>query len=97
MPTYIILGKFTHEGATKIKDSPKRLEAARQVIKSHGGELKKFYYTLGSYDFVGIAEAPNEEAVMKTMMSIGAKGAVSTETLVAFPSDKAEEMIKELP
>ena len=47
MPTFVSLGKFTQEGVTKIKESPQRLGAARKVVKSVGGEIKEFYYTLG--------------------------------------------------
>ncbi len=46
MPLYVVLGKFTQEGVTKIKDLPQRLEAAGRVAKSVGGEIKEFYYTM---------------------------------------------------
>ncbi len=97
MSTYIVLGKFTQEGVTKIKDSPKRLAAAREVVRSLGGEIKEFYYTLGQYDFVAISEGPSNEAVMKSLFIIGSAGAVRTETLVAVPAEKVVEMIKEMP
>ena len=97
MPTYIVLGKFTQEGTTKIKESPQRLEAAGQVIKSLGGELKGFYYTMGQYDFVAIGEGPSNEAIMQALFAIGSVGAIKTETLVAFPAEKGVEIIKKLP
>jgi uncharacterized protein with GYD domain len=97
MPTYIILGNFTQEGVTKIKDSPQRLEQARQLSKSLGGELKEFYYTMGQYDFVAIMDVPSNEVALQGMMTIGAIGAVRTESLVAIPADKAAEIIKKLP
>ena len=68
MPTYIILGNYTKEGIENIKDSPKRLADAAKLAKSLGGEMKAFNNTLGRYDFVGITEAPNNEAMMKGMM-----------------------------
>lgn len=97
IPTYVVLGKFTQEGVTKIKESRKRLEASRQVIKSLGGELKEFYYTMGRYDMVAIAEGPSNEAAMQSLFTIGMAGAVKTETLVAFPAEKGIELIKKLP
>jgi len=97
MPTFVMLGKFTQEGVTKIKESPQRLEAAGQVAKSLGGELKAFYYTMGQYDFVAITEAPSLEAAMQALFTIGSAGAVRTETLVAFPAEKGVEIIKKLP
>ena len=96
-PTYVVLGKFTQMGIEKIKDSPNRLEAARKVMKSVGGELKEFYYTMGKYDFVTVCQAPNEEAMMKALYIISSKGAVRTETLAAVADDKTAEIIKSLP
>ena len=39
---------------------------------------------MGQYDAVVISEAPNDEAYSKTILAIGATGAVRTETLRAF-------------
>jgi len=97
MPTFVTLGKFTQEGIMKIKESPQRLEAARQVMKSLGGELKEFYYTMGQYDFVAIVEGPSNESAMQSLFTIGSRGAVRTETLVAVPAEKAAGIIKKLP
>jgi uncharacterized protein with GYD domain len=97
MPTFVVLGKFTREGIEKIKESPKRLEAARQVTKSVGGEIKEFYYTMGRYDFVALVEAPSVEAAMQSLFTVGSAGAVKTETLVAIPAAKAAEIIKKVP
>ena len=97
MPMFIVLGKFTQKGVENMKDSPERLEAARKVAKSLGGEIKEFYYTMGRYDFVAIVEGPNDEAMMKTLLTIAGAGAVRTETLPATPATKAAEIIKGLP
>ena len=97
MPVFIGLGKFTQKGIENMKDSPQRLEAARKVAKSVGGEIKEFYYTMGRYDFVVIAEAPNDEAMMKNLLIVGGAGAVRTETLPAVPADKAAVILKGLP
>ena len=97
MPTYVIVGNFTQKGIENIKDSPDRLAQARALIKSLGGEIKDFYYTLGQYDFTLIAEAPSVEQLMKGLFIICSGGAVRTETLVAMPEEKAIEIIKGLP
>ena len=44
MPIYIILGKYTKEGISKIKDSPMRYEAAKKVAQSVGGEVKNLLH-----------------------------------------------------
>ncbi|MFQ5981304.1 MAG: GYD domain-containing protein [Candidatus Heimdallarchaeota archaeon] len=97
MPVFIILGQYTHEGVTKIKDSPQRLEAARKVAETIGGEIKQFFYTMGQYDFVAVCEAPSAEAMMKALMIIGSAGAIKTESLIAIPESDAVGFIRELP
>lgn len=97
MPMYIVVGSFTQDGIAKIKDSPKRLESARKQLKSLGGEIKDFYYTMGRYDFVLTCEAPDEEVMTKWLLMVASVGAVRTETLPAIPADKAAELFKELP
>ena len=92
MPTYIVLVRFTQKGIENIKDSPKRLEAARTLGKSLGGEITAAYYTLGQYDMVVILEAPSNEAVMNGLISTGSLGSVKTETLVAIPAEKGVEI-----
>ena len=84
MPTYISLANWTDQGVRNIKDGPKRLDAARQMIKDAGGELKGFYMTMGAYDLVTIVDAPNDEAVAKMLLTIGALGNIRTTTLRAF-------------
>jgi uncharacterized protein with GYD domain len=92
MSTYIVLVKFTQKGMENIKDSPNRLDAARKLGKSLGGEITAAYYTLGQYDMVVIMEAPSNEAVMKGLLSTGSFGNVQTETLVAIPAEKTVEL-----
>jgi hypothetical protein len=40
MPTYVTLIRYTPQRVEKIKDSPTRLEAAKQSLRALGGELK---------------------------------------------------------
>ena len=47
MPTYITLGRWTQQGIEKIRESPARLEAFKQLVKSAAGEVKAFYMVTG--------------------------------------------------
>ena len=60
MPTYMTLINYTQKGVENMKDSPNRLDAAKELFKSMGGELKSFYLAMGKYDAVVIAEGPKE-------------------------------------
>jgi uncharacterized protein with GYD domain len=97
MPTYISLLNFTQQGIEKIKESPARLDRARQAFKEMGAELKSFHLVMGRYDAVVISEAPNDETVGKLVLMIGAQGNVRTETLRAFTEDEYRKMIAALP
>lgn len=97
MPTYISLLRFTQQGIEKIKESPARLDRARQAFQAMGAELKAFYLVMGRYDAVVISEAPNDETVGKLVLMIGAQGNVRTETLRAFTEDEYRKMIAALP
>src|SRR5713101_4944345 len=65
MATYIALVNYTDQGVKNVKDSPKRLDAAKKLIKDLGGELKAFYLTMGAHDIVTVAEAPHDEAIAR--------------------------------
>ena len=97
MATYISLLKFTCQGIEKIKESPARLDAAKQAFQAMGAELKEFYLVMGSYDIVIISEAPDDETVAKLALSIGSQGNIRTETLRAFTEDEYKKIISELP
>jgi uncharacterized protein with GYD domain len=97
MPTYITILRWTQQGIQDIKESPARLDRAREAIKAAGGELKAFYLTMGQYDAVTISEAPNDEAYARTLLAIGSAGAVRTETLRAFPEEDYRKIIAALP
>lgn len=94
MPLYFILGKYTKEGITKIKDAPDRYEKAKKAAQSVGGEIKSLHYTIGRYDFISLIEAPNNEAMMQLLFMLGRGGVISTETLVAIPAEKGAEILK---
>jgi uncharacterized protein with GYD domain len=97
MPIYIQLGSYTQKGIENIKDSPKRLEDAKKLAKSLGGEIKEFYYTMGQYDFVAIIEVPNDKEMTKGILTIAMGGNVRTETLKASTVGEMKEILKELP
>ncbi|MFQ5855114.1 MAG: GYD domain-containing protein [Anaerolineae bacterium] len=97
MATYVTLLRFTQEGIQNIKESPARLDRAREAVKAAGGELKAFYLTMGQYDAMVISEAPSDEVYTTIMLAIGAAGAVRSETLRAFTEDEYRKIIAAMP
>jgi len=89
MATFIMLGHFSDQGIRSVKDTTKRVETVKAAAKKLGITVKDVYWTLGQYDTVLIAEAPDEAAMTAFGLTVGAHGNVRTQTLRAF---SAEEM-----
>jgi len=96
MATYISLTNWTDQGIRNVKDAPKRIEAARQMMKDAGGELKALYMTMGAYDVVVIAEAPSDDVVARFLLTVGGLGNVRTQTLRAFTEAETTSIISSL-
>ena len=97
MSKFISLVKYTSKGIEDIKESPKRLDAVKQLCEYMGAKVDAFYLTMGRYDIVLIVDAPNAETAAKIILAITSKGSVSTETLHAFPEKEYRKIISELP
>jgi uncharacterized protein with GYD domain len=93
MAYYVILSTLTDEGRKTIKENPKRILEVNKEIEKMGVRVKDQFAVLGQYDFVSIVEAPDNSAVMKMSVELGARGSVQLLTLAAIPVD---DFIKKL-
>ena len=96
MAKYIVLINWTDQGIRRVKDSPKRLDAARALAKKLGAEMTDFYMTMGGYDMVAHVEAPNDSAIAKFNLALGSGGNVRTTTLKAFSEEESRKIIVSL-
>lgn len=96
MTTYIMLAKWTEQGALKVKDSPARLDAAKKALGAMGGEFKSFFMTMGRFDLVAVYEAPDDAVAARFALMLGSHGNVRTRTLKAFPEQAFREIIGSL-
>lgn len=96
MPTYITLYRLTQKGAESIKGIPARTEANLKAVEDMGIKVKDWYLTMGQYDIVVIAEAPDDRTAAKALLAIGMQGNVGSETLRAFSQEEAFQIIAEL-
>ena len=96
MATYFVLGNYTDTGIKSIKDSPKRIDAARDLAKSMGAEFKDFYMCLGAYDFITVLDAPNDAIAARFVLSAASRGAVRTTTLKALTEKEYRDIIGKL-
>jgi uncharacterized protein with GYD domain len=93
MAEYILLVDWTEQGIRKVKDSPKRLDAARKLAKSCGAKLGDFYMTIGKHDMVAHLTAPDDATVAKFVLSLAGGGNVRTTTLKAFTESEYRKVI----
>jgi uncharacterized protein with GYD domain len=59
MPRYVVLYKFTAEGAKNIRDTVKRARQTREQTEKRGFKVQALLWTQGPYDLVSIIEAPS--------------------------------------
>lgn len=96
MPTYITLLNYTQQGAARVKDSPKRLDAGRKAFKKFGVEIKDTYLLMGRYDLLCVIEGPDDDTVAKALLTLGSQGNVKTETMKAWDEEGFRKVIKSL-
>ena len=96
MSSYFILANYTDQGIKAVKESPSRLDAARELGQIHDVELKDFYLTMGAYDIIVLADAPNEEALARFILALGSFGNVRTTTVKAFTESEFRSIVGSL-
>lgn len=96
MTTYILMINWTDQGIRSVKDSAKRLDAAKNLIGSMGGSFERFYLTMGEFDMVAVCEAPDDRVMARFTLSLGMGGNVRTKTLKAFSEVNYRDIIASL-
>lgn len=93
MPSYVLLTSFTRPGIENVAASPDRTVAAIDLIESLGGQVREFFVVMGRYDGVLVADFPDDETAAAAVLSLGASGNVTTETLRAFDLDDFRDIL----
>jgi len=96
MTTYVMLANWTDAGMREVKNSSKRLDAAKKMLKEMGGEYKAFFLTMGDFDIVAIYEAPDDAVSARFIMELGQLGFLRTRTMKAFPEAAYRELVATL-
>ena len=97
MNTYIALLKWTESGVKNVRESPKRVEDARQAFEAVGGRIAQIYMVFGDYDLVCVIEAPDDESYARIMLQIASRGAIKPTTLKAMTESQYRSVISSLP
>ena len=90
MATYLVLLRFTEQGAKNLKKSTARAGDFREAAAKTGVAVEAQYWTVGSADGVLILKADQEAAVLRCIASLAAEGNVRTQTMRALDAKEFE-------
>lgn len=96
MPTYIMLSTLGPDGANTLAQHPERLKAVNAEVEAMGVKVLQQFALLGPYDFCNILEAPDEKAMAKVALTLGARGTLKTLTLTAIGVDDFIDLMQAL-
>ncbi len=97
MPTYITLANITDQGIRNMKDLSRRLQNAEQTFAQMGAQLKEVYLLMGQYDYVVIAEGPDDATMARIALAVAGQGNVRTQTFRAFDRSEMVGVVEGLP
>ncbi len=96
MATYISLFSFTDQGIRNVKQSTERAQAFRKFAQKAGVTVKDIYWTLGAYDGVAIADAPDAQTMQSVLLGLGSQGNILTQTLPGFSPEEMASILAKL-
>ena len=96
MAVYISLINLTDQGVRTIKDDPGRVKSAAKIAEREGVKLLAEWWTMGPYDAVMIAEAPDDETLNRFLLGAGRQGNIRTVTMRAFSPDEINNILSKL-
>jgi uncharacterized protein with GYD domain len=96
MATYVTLFNFTEKGAREIKDTLKRVEAAKAAAKQFGVTIKEILWLQGQYDLVAITEVTDEIAAAALTLNTIKLGNSRTQTMRAFTAAEMAKILEKV-
>ncbi|MBI1995769.1 MAG: GYD domain-containing protein [Deltaproteobacteria bacterium] len=97
MATYIALVNFTDQGIRHIRQTTERAKGLMNAAANLGIKIKDIYWTLGAFDAVFTAEAPDDETMTAFAASMGSLGNIRTQTMRAFSAQEMNQILAKLP
>lgn len=97
MATYIALVNFTDQGIRYIKQTTERAKGLVNAAAKMGVTIKDIYWTMGPFDALFTADAPDDETMTILAISLGSLGNVRTQTMRAFSAEEMNSILGKLP
>ena len=96
MPTYIRLTNLTEEGLEQVHNSASRTEQMKAMANEMGGAITDVFLTIGEYDFITVAEFPNDEMYAQFALRFARTGVAETQTLKALDESNYIDLVQGL-
>lgn len=90
------LFNFTEKGAREIKDTVKRVEAAKAAAKQFGVTIKEILWVQGQYDLVAITEAADEIAAAALTLNTIKLGNSRVQAMRAFTAAEMAKILEKV-
>ena len=79
-----MLTNLTTWGRKSVKERPERIKEVNKEVEAMGVRIIGQYAVLGPYDFVNILDAPDDAAISRVAVELGARGTLETMTMSAI-------------
>lgn len=99
MAKFLYLGKYTADGLKGLAadGGTRRKAAIEQFASSIGGKILEYSFAVGEYDFVVIADVPDNAAGLIAPIMTGASGTVNLLTVPLVSPQEIDEVCARIP
>jgi uncharacterized protein with GYD domain len=94
MATFIALVNWTDQGIRNVKDTIQRYERGEEIAQKYGVSNEQIYWTVGPYDMVFIAQAPDEESITAYLLQVASAGNLRTTTLRGYNREEMSGILE---
>jgi uncharacterized protein with GYD domain len=96
MPNYVLLVNWTEQGVRNARETVERSDAVGQLAEKYGARLAQVFWTIGPYDLVAVAEAPDDESATAFALEVSMAGNVRTTTMRAYDREEMSGILQRL-
>jgi uncharacterized protein with GYD domain len=96
MITYVGLLSFTDKGIQDVKQTTKRVAAAKEMAKKLGVNMREILWTMGEYDLVCVLEAEDESSLAAFSLATAMQGNVRTRSMRAYSAAEMDKILSKL-
>lgn len=94
MGLYLYIGSYSGEGVKGVvaEGGRKREAETRKLFKSVGGKILQYLFAVGEFDFIIVAEMPDDQAALVPPMLACATGTVHVKTTKLLTAAEMDEV-----